>query len=217
MRSPSSGAQFRRDDNKGRHVVKPVKDAQRNGAAVTAAGMRVLIFSAAAAVIVYAGIPVSHGGRTHTVGVQRLEVLEHSLQAKPSLEATQVAYADQIGRIADQVSALVDGVHWTLRTNVERGCGMAYAGTDAEQVYLNVGFSAPIPDDEWPQAVQIVREGAVALAATDYRDYVDRSGIHAIQVASPDGGDIWLGTAKTATLTARSDCRISERTNAAQS
>jgi methylaspartate ammonia-lyase len=142
-------------------------------------------------------------------------VLEHSLQAKPSLESTQVAYVDQIGRIADQVSALVEGGHWTLRTNVERGCGSAYAGTDAEQVYLNVAFSAPIPDAVWPQAVQIVRDGAIALAAADYRDFVDESGIHAIQVASPDGGDIWLGTAKTASLTARSDCRISERTNAA--
>jgi hypothetical protein len=186
--------------------------------AVTAAWIRVLILAAAASVIVYVGLPVSDGGnRTHTVGVQRLEVLEHSLQAKPSLESTQVAYVDQIGRIADQVSALVDGEHWTLRTNVDRGCGSAYAGTDAEQVYLNVGFSAPIPDDLWPQAVQIVRDGAIALAATDYRDFVNQSGIHAIQVASPDGGDIWLGTAKTASLTARSDCRISERTNAAVS
>lgn len=185
---------------------------------MTAAGIRVLLLAAAAAVIIYVGLPVSGGDNsTHLVGVQRPEVLEHSLQAKPSLEATQMAYVDQIGRIADQVSALVDGGHWTLRTNVERGCGSAYAGTDAEQVYLNVAFSAPIPDDVWPQAVQIARDGAVALAATDYRDFVDQSGIHAIQVASPDGGDIWLGTAKTATLTARSDCRISERTNAAVS
>jgi Lipoprotein confined to pathogenic Mycobacterium len=123
--------------------------------AVTAAGIRVLVLAAAASVIVYAGLPVSDGGnRTDVVGVQRIEVLEHSLQAKPSVESAQVAYLDQIGRMADQVSALADGVHWTLRTNVERGCGPAYAGTDAEQVYLNVAFSAPIPDELWPQAVQ---------------------------------------------------------------
>jgi hypothetical protein len=186
--------------------------------AVTAAGIRVLVLAAAASVIVYAGLPVSDGGnRTDVVGVQRIEVLEHSLQAKPSVESAQVAYLDQIGRMADQVSALADGVHWTLRTNVERGCGPAYAGTDAEQVYLNVAFSAPIPDELWPQAVQIVRDGAIALAATDYRDFVNQSGVHAIQVASPDGGDIWLGTAKTARLTARSDCRMRERTNVAES
>jgi hypothetical protein len=186
--------------------------------AVTAAGIRVLTLAAVASVIVYAGLPVSDGGnRTHVVGAQRLEVLEHSLQAKPSVESAQVAYLDQVGRMADQVSALVGGVRWTLRTNVERGCGRAYAGTDAEQVYLNVAFSAPIPDELWPQAVQIVRDGAITLAATDYRDFVDQGGIHAIQVASPDGGDIWLGTAKTAELTARSDCRMRERTNVAGS
>jgi hypothetical protein len=171
--------------------------------------VRALTVSAAASLVFYWGLSASPGSNgIPAVGTQRLERLEQLLQAKPSLESTHSDYLDEIGRMADGLSSLVDGMNWSLREDGQRGCGRAYAGADADQVYLNVVFNAAIPDEQWPQAVRIVRDGAVSLSAVDYRNFVSRPGVHVVQVASADGGDIWVSTAKTARLTARSDCRL---------
>jgi hypothetical protein len=85
-----------------------------------------------------------------------------------------------------------------------------YAQTKANQAYIMAVFSGPIPDAVWPKALQIVKDGAFQKGATEFGTFKDNPGDHDIYFAGPDGVEFRLGTQKASTLTAKSDCRLSQ-------
>jgi hypothetical protein len=136
--------------------------------------------------------------------------LEQKLQAKPSLEAAQTEYQAAVQNMAAGIAALTPGTTWTVEQNTWVGCGGEYATTKGKQAYLMAVFSGPIPDAVWPQALQIVKDGAAQKGATDFGTFKDSPGDHDIYIAGPDGVEFRLGTQKASTLTAKSDCRLSQ-------
>ena len=142
--------------------------------------------------------------------------LEQELQSKPSLEAAQAEYQAAVQDMAGKIAALTPGTTWTTEQNTWVGCGGEYANTKAKQAYVMAVFSGPIPDAVWPQALQIVKDGAAHMGATEFGTFKEKPGDHDIYIAGPDGVEFRLGTQKASTLTAKSDCRLSQADGAAR-
>lgn len=136
--------------------------------------------------------------------------LEQKLQSKPSLEAAQTEYQAAVQNMAASIAALTPGTTWNVEQNTWVGCGGEYANTKAKQAYIMAVFSGPIPDNVWPQALQIVKDGAAQKGATEFGTFKDNPADRDIYLAGPDGVEFRLGTQKASTLTAKSDCRLSQ-------
>ncbi|WP_101947934.1 LppA family lipoprotein [Mycobacterium sp. 3519A] len=136
--------------------------------------------------------------------------LEQKLQSKPSLETAQTDYQAAVQKMAAAIAALTPGTTWQIEQTTWVGCGGDYAQTKGKQAYVMAVFSGPIPDNVWPQAVQIVKDGAAQQGATEFGTFKDNPGDHDIYIAGPDGVEFRLGTQKASTLTAKSDCRLSQ-------
>jgi hypothetical protein len=162
------------------------------------------------------GPSTSTGGAETSVTTADPAKLEQKLQSKPSLEAAQAEYQAAVQDMAKSIAALTPGTTWNIEENTWVGCGGEYAKTKAKQAYLMAVFSGPISDALWPQALQIVKDGAAQKGATEVGTFKDNPGDHDIYIAGPDGVEFRLGTQKASTLTAKSDCRLSQ-TDAAPS
>ncbi|GJP28636.1 hypothetical protein NJB18091_13840 [Mycobacterium marinum] len=141
---------------------------------------------------------------------EKVAELENPLRAKPSLEAAKDQYRAAVTRMADAIAALVPGLTWSMDVDSWNHCGGEYVWTNAKMAYFMVGFSGPIPDDRWPQAVRIVKDGGQQFGATTFGVMKDKPGDHDVYLAGHGGVEFKLGTQVASSLTAQSDCRISE-------
>jgi hypothetical protein len=149
-------------------------------------------------------------GQEGPVRPEKVAALEKGLRSKPPLEAAQAQYRAAVTTMADAIAALVPGLTWRLETDSWNHCGGEYAWSNAKMAYLMAGFSGPIPDDTWPQAVQIVQDGAKQFGATNIGVRKDKPGDHDVNVSGHGGVEFKLGTQVSSSLTAQSDCRLSQ-------
>ncbi|KZS70735.1 hypothetical protein A4G27_23645 [Mycobacterium kansasii] len=155
---------------------------------------------------------IGHGtgrGEEGPLSPEKVAELENPLRAKPPLEAAKDQYRAAVTQMANAITALVPGLTWSMDMDTWTGCGGDYEWTRAKAAYFMVGFSGPIPDDNWPQAVQIVKDGAKQFGVTNFGVMKDKPGDHDIYISGA-GGIFKLGTQVASSLTAQSDCRISQ-------
>ncbi|WP_204080492.1 LppA family lipoprotein [Mycobacterium riyadhense] len=150
------------------------------------------------------------GGSMGPLSPEKIAELENGLRSKPPLEAAQAQYRAAVTEMADAIKALVPGLTWSMDIDSWRGCGGAYEWTRAKVAYFMAGFSGPIPDEKWSQAVQIVKNRAKQFGATGYGVMKDKPGDHDVYIFGSDGVEFKLGSQVASSLTARSDCRISQ-------
>jgi Lipoprotein confined to pathogenic Mycobacterium len=156
------------------------------------------------------GASTSTGGTDTSVTTADPARVEQTLRSRPSLEAAQTEYQAAVQDMAKGIAALTPGTTWNIEQNTWVGCGGEYAKTKAQQAYIMAVFSGPIPDAVWPQALQIAKDGAAQKGATEFGTFKDNPGDHDVYIAGPDGIEFRLGTQKASTLTAKSDCRLSQ-------
>lgn len=170
-----------------------------------------LVWLVAAVCAVGVGCGDQHGNDgSKRVSQERVAELENQLRAKPPFEAAQIEYRGAMREMADQIAALAPGTTWNFVQDTWTDCGGDYVWTDAKEAYFLVGFSGPIPDDKWEQAVQIVRDGAHRFGATNLTVAKNNPGDHDVDLSGGDGVDFKLSSQKAAAFTGRSDCRISK-------
>jgi hypothetical protein len=154
-----------------------------------------------------------HSGTTHGEGYvspEHAAALDQQLHTKPSLETAQQQYRGAVQQMATQIAALTPGATWQTIQDEWTSCGGDYALTHGKAAYFLISFSAPISDDRWPQAVDILKSGAQALGANMFGVTKDNAADHDVYVQGPDGIQFQLSSQKAAALTARSDCRVSQ-------
>jgi hypothetical protein len=133
---------------------------------------------------------------------------EATLQSKPSFEAAQQEYRNAMQDMATRVATLVPGLTWQTKEDSWRGCGGEYAQTAGVQVYVYIVFAGPVPDDKWTPALEIVKDGAARLGATNMTKLVDKPGDRNVMFGGKDGIEIEYGTKASTILSAKSDCRL---------
>jgi Lipoprotein confined to pathogenic Mycobacterium len=140
---------------------------------------------------------------------QRVAELENGLRSKPSFEAARAQYVAATDQMADQIVALVPGMTWKVDENSWNGCGGDFVWTRAVQVYYRLAFDRAVPDNVWPNAVQIVKDGAAKFGATTVNVFVDQPGNKDLAIAG-SGAQFHFGTKAGTVLAATSDCRMRE-------
>lgn len=136
--------------------------------------------------------------------------LEDQLRSKGSAEDALTRYESALQATADDLTKLVPGLTWHWNRDVKHlSCGGEFAATRGIQIVTrNLVASGPIPDDAWPPAVQVVRNHAARLGATQEHVYADTPGHHDIAIFDGNGTELQLGTRGQAVLTAISDCYL---------
>ncbi len=155
------------------------------------------------------GCGAADSGPHGNPGPQRVAELENGLRSKPSFETAKAEYASAMNQMADKIAALVPGMTWVVKENSWGGCGGEYVWTRAVRVYYYIVFDRAIPDDVWPKAVQIVKDGAARFGATSVNVFVDQPSNKDLAI-SGSGVQFHFGTAVQTILTATSDCRMRE-------
>lgn len=170
----------------------------------------VLLLSLVCMPAVGCGTTNSGDNKDGSVSPEQISQLENELRQRPPLEAAHTQYEAAIRQMADRITALVSGLTWTLDQNTWTGCGGNYARTSGKQVYQMAVFTGPIPEQNWPRAVQIVKDGAASYGAGNFGAVKDQPGDHDVYISGADGVQFQLATQKASTLTAKSDCRLSQ-------
>jgi hypothetical protein len=133
--------------------------------------------------------------------------LENGLRSKPSFEAARAEYVAAMNRVADKIAELVPGMKWTVDENSWGPCGGDYTWTRAVRVFYRVVFDHLVPDDVWPQAAQIVKDGMRRFGANTVRVFADQPGNKEMGI-SGSGAQFYFGTAVHTVFSAASDCRM---------
>jgi hypothetical protein len=155
------------------------------------------------------GCGATDSGSAGNPGPQRVAELENGLRSKPGFEAARAQYVAATDQMAAQIVALVPGMTWKVDENSWNGCGGDYVWTRAVQVYYRLVFDGAIPDNVWPKAVQIVKDGAAKFGATTVSVFMDQPGNKDLAIAG-SGAQFHFGTKAGTVLAATSDCRMRE-------
>lgn len=155
------------------------------------------------------GCGATNPGRHGNPGPQRMAKLENGLRSKPSFEAARAEYIAAMDQMAIEIAALVPGMKWTVDENSWDHCGGEYVWTRAVQVVERIVFDRAIPDDLWPKALQIVKDGAARFGATTVTVFVDQPGNKDLAISGSDA-QFHFGSKVQTVLTATSDCRMRE-------
>jgi hypothetical protein len=153
------------------------------------------------------GCGAGDSGAHGNPGPQRVADLEKGLRSKPSFEAARAEYAAAMNQMADKIAALVPGIKWTVNENSWGPCGGDYTWTRAVRVFYRIVFDHVVPNDVWPQAVRIVKDGTRRFGATTVSVFADQPGNKDIGI-SGSGAQFYLGTAVHTVFSATSDCRM---------
>jgi Lipoprotein confined to pathogenic Mycobacterium len=156
------------------------------------------------------GCGATDPGTQGNPGPQRVTELENGLRAKPSLEEAKAEYSAAMNQMAGNIAALTSGMTWHVKEDSWRGCGGDYGWTRAKQVYYYIVFDKAIPDDLWPHAIEIVKNGAAHFGATTVNVFVDQPGNKDLTISGAGGVEFEFGTAKQTIFSGKSDCRMSE-------
>jgi hypothetical protein len=145
-----------------------------------------------------------------TVTPSNTSSLEDQLRAKGPAEDALTRYEAALQATADDLSKLVPGLSWQPNRDVKfLDCNGDFAQTRGVRVITrNLVSNGPIPDETWPAALEVFRDHAAALGATQRHVYADKPGHHDIAFYADNGVELQLVARAQAVLSATSDCYL---------
>lgn len=133
---------------------------------------------------------------------------EAHLRTRPSFEEARQQYRAAVEGWAAHIASMSTGLTWRVKEDRWGGCSGDYANTAGVHAYIYVVFDGPVPDESWPQALDVVRQGAAQLGASNVTTPVDRPRDHDVVFSGSDGVSVEFGTKVVGVLSATSDCRL---------
>jgi hypothetical protein len=145
-----------------------------------------------------------------TVTPSNTSSLEDQLRPKGPAEDALTRYESALQATADDLTKLVPGLTWQWNRDVKfLNCNGDFAQTRGVRVITrNLVSNGPIPDDTWPAALQVFRDHAAELGATQQHVYADKPGHHDIAFYADNGVEVQLIASAQAVLSATSDCYL---------
>lgn len=140
----------------------------------------------------------------------QIAALKDELRTKGSAEEALTRYEKQIAQTADQITQLVPGLTWRWNSDSTTiTCSGELKDTGGVQVLTrHAYFDGPIPEPTWTTALDLVRDTASTLGATNVTVFADRPGEHDVEIVGNNGVQVRFGTRVGSTLSARSDCYL---------
>jgi PAS domain-containing protein len=136
--------------------------------------------------------------------------LKDQLRAKGSAEEALTRYESALQATADDLSKLMPGLTWRWNRDAKQvDCDGEFAETRGVRVITrNLVSNGPIPDDIWPAALQVLRDHAAELGATQEHFYADKPADHDIAIYADNGVELRLIAREQGVLNAMSDCYL---------
>jgi hypothetical protein len=136
--------------------------------------------------------------------------LEDQLRAKGPAEEALTRYESDLQATADDLSKLMPGLKWRWNRDAKHvDCDGEFAETRGVRVITrNLVSNGPIPDDIWPAALQVLRDHAAKLGATQEHIYADKPAHHDIAIYADNGVELRLIAREQAVFNAMSDCYL---------
>lgn len=132
------------------------------------------------------------------------------LNSQPSLEETEQHLHDVVQWIIDAIHVVSPGLRWVPhRERLQSPCGGEYSNTGGIEVTLPSMLSdIPIPDADWPRAVQAARNVAREAGITEIEVFRDQPGDHDVNLTGSNGNSIHFGSAEATGLRGTTGCRL---------
>jgi hypothetical protein len=145
-----------------------------------------------------------------TVKPTSIPALEDQLRPKGPAEEALTRYESTLQAMADDLTKLVPGLTWRWKRDAKfLDCDGQFAETRGVRVITrNLVSNGPIPDDTWPAALQVFRDHAAQLGATQQHIYADKPGHHDVAIYADNGVELQLIARGQAVLSATSDCYL---------
>lgn len=97
----------------------------------------------------------------------------------------------------------------------ENGCGGRYSDLDAVVIHMPnwANFDHPIPEADWPRALEIFTEVTGKYGFDKPKAVVDRPNDHLVHAHDENGAEFSFGTKKATSLFSITGCHLTERTH----
>ena len=133
------------------------------------------------------------------------------LKALPSLEDTKThvqAAMDQITATAKQVIPSIN--FQTLDQGTSDNCEKPYDQTDGKRIFLPdaVAANVSVSEDDWARILQVAKDAAAEIGATDVQVMHDQSGNHDVWFSGPTGIFIKIGYHGNLVVSGYTGCRL---------
>lgn len=133
---------------------------------------------------------------------------EAHLRTRPSFEEARQQYRAAVEGWAAHIASMSTGLTWRVKEDSWGGCSGDEANTAGVRAYIYVVFNGPVPEEVWPRALDVVRQGAARLGATNVTTPADGPRDHDVVFSGSDGVSVEFGTGAAGVLAATSDCRL---------
>lgn len=136
--------------------------------------------------------------------------LEDQLRSKGPAEDALPRYEAAVQATADDLNKLVPGLTWRWNREAKYvDCTGDFADTRGIRIITrNFVSNGPIPDQAWPEALQVVRTHAAELGATQQHVYADKPGHHDVAFYGDNGIELAVIASGQVVLTATTDCYL---------
>jgi hypothetical protein len=112
------------------------------------------------------------------------------LKSLPSLEDTTTQVQAAIDEITAAASKVIPGIVWTTAGNEDTGnCEAPYEQTDGKRYFLpnRVADNAAVSEQQWNDLLDVAKDGAAKVGATDVQVMQDQPGKHDVWFSGPAG------------------------------
>ena len=133
------------------------------------------------------------------------------LKALPSFEDTKTQVQAAVDEITDAASQLISSIIWqTPHEGSSGNCSQPYEQTDGKDYYLPdlVAARVPVSEEDWAQILQVAKDSAARIGATDVQVIHDQPGNHDVWFSGPTGIFIKIGYQGNLVVSGYTGCRL---------
>jgi hypothetical protein len=133
------------------------------------------------------------------------------LKSLPSLEDTTTQVQAAIDEITAAASKVIPGIVWTTAGNEDTGnCEAPYEQTDGKRYFLpnRVADNVAVSEQQWNDLLQVAKDGAAKLGATDVQVMQDQPGKHDVWFSGPAGVFIKFSYKGNMVVSGYTGCRL---------
>ncbi|PXX09260.1 LppA family lipoprotein [Mycolicibacterium moriokaense] len=135
----------------------------------------------------------------------------NELNCLPSLEDTTKQVQATVDQITTAASKTIPGIVWTTGSNEDTGnCEAPYEQTDGKRYFLpnSVAENVAVSEQQWTGLLQIAKDAAAKLGATDVQVMQDEPGKHDVWFTGPAGVFIKFSYKGNVVVSGYTGCRL---------